>query len=101
MAKKSLPKHQTTGIVANPNIDVQNNNVIRQFADNAMARNESMNFDKPMIKKHGGDMYNPNHSVARVVNNYNDIPKGEKSIGISYMAKTPSPNLKKGGSKKK
>jgi hypothetical protein len=68
-------------------------NPIKFFTDNYVKRAK--------ILKDGGDVYNPNHSVARVVNNYNDIPKEEKSIGESYMATTPSPNFKKGGSKKK
>lgn len=48
----------------------------------------------PIIKKLGGTS-SPNHSVARVVNNYNDIPKGETSIGKSTMAKHQVQTLKK------
>lgn len=71
------------------NVDASNNNIIGQFADMA---------DKRMMQ-YGGP--NPTQPVAGVINDYSKKKPYGQPGGPSFMATTPAPTLKKGGTIKK
>ena len=111
------------------NVDVANNNVIKKFADDKAARqaaHEARNAEfnsmmatadnsiqstidssntryakkEVVAKKQFGGTY-PTQPTAAVINDYSKKKPYGQPGGPSFMATTPAPTLKKGGSVKK